>query len=38
MVVRKGFSVEQLSDCLDEYANLNVLQVRRKIEDCFFFR
>ncbi|CAN0596378.1 unnamed protein product, partial [Laminaria digitata] len=27
MVVRKGFSVEQLGKCLDEYASLNVLQV-----------
>lgn len=27
MVVRKGFSVEQLRACLDEYADLSVLQV-----------
>lgn len=29
MVVRKGFSVEQLGACLDEYADLNVLQVTK---------
>lgn len=28
MIVRKGFSVEQLRECLDEYGDLNVLQVR----------
>lgn len=28
MVVRKGFSVEQLRECLEEYADLNVVQVR----------
>ncbi|CAN0065837.1 unnamed protein product, partial [Ectocarpus sp. 8 AP-2014] len=27
MVVRKGFSVEQLRECLEEYADLNVVQV-----------
>ena len=27
MVVRKGFSVEQLGQCLEEYASLNVLEV-----------
>ncbi|CAM9334782.1 unnamed protein product [Choristocarpus tenellus] len=27
MVVRKGFSMEQLQNCLDEYTDLNVLQV-----------
>lgn len=29
MVVRKGFSVEQLRECLAEYADLNVVEVRR---------
>lgn len=29
MVVRKGFSVEQLRECLEEYADLSVVQVRR---------
>lgn len=28
MVVRKGFSVEQLRECLEEYADLSVVQVR----------
>lgn len=28
MVVRKGYSVEQLRECLDEYTDLDVLQVR----------
>jgi len=27
MVVRKGFSVEQLRECLEEYADLSVVQV-----------
>lgn len=27
MVVRKGFSVEQLGQCLDEYSSLNILHV-----------
>lgn len=27
MVVRKGYSVEQLRECLDEYTDLDVLQV-----------
>lgn len=27
MVIRKGFSVEQFKACLEEYADLNVLQV-----------
>lgn len=27
MVVRKGFSVEQLRACLDEYSNLDILMV-----------
>ena len=30
MVVRKGFSVEQLRECLEEYADLNVVEVRRR--------
>lgn len=30
MVVRKGFSVEQLRECLEEYADLSVVQVRRR--------
>lgn len=29
MVVRKGFSVEQLRECLEEYADLSVVQVSR---------
>lgn len=29
MVVRKGFSVEQLRECLEEYADLSVVQVRQ---------
>lgn len=27
MVVRAGYSVEQLGTCLDEYSDLNVLEV-----------
>lgn len=31
MVVRKGYSVEQLRECLEEYADLSVVQVRRAL-------